>query len=116
MKTLWRRRVGLLGVLCALPWVTADAQAGGHFQRDSVVAPTSYAIPTAYYEAVPTSYALTTSFLVPAVYADPIAYISTSYVTSPTSYVVPSVYATSYVLSPRRYARRPVYVSRSYVM
>ena len=109
MRTIWRRAL-LVGAFCVLPWFTANAQANGFFRRDYV------AVPTAYYAAVPTAYAIPTVYAYPTVYDDPITYSPTSYVAGLTSFVVPTVYETSYVAAPRRFFGRRAFAPRSYVV
>lgn len=122
MRTSWRRRVLVLGVVALTPLGVVRALANGHhWGRGVVMAPASFveAAPAAYVEAYPTAYAWPTSYVLPTspVYA-PYDYSPTSYVLSGAyAYVAPTAYYPMVMRRRRRfYVERPVYATTAFTL
>lgn len=109
MHAPWRRPSQILCVLCAVSSLHTSAQANGHLWRAIGLSPTEYVT------TIPTAYAVSSVGAVPTVYA-PTVYTTSYYVSTPTTYVVPTVYAETPRPVTRAYYEQPVYLARSYVV
>ena len=109
MNTPWRRPSQILCVLCALSSLQTSARANDHLLRAIGLSPTEYVT------TIPTTYAVSSVGVIPTVYT-PTVYTTSYYVSTPATYVVPTVYAETPRPVTRAYFEQPVYLARSYVV